>query len=65
MKDQFQNNPSARAIINSYIKKGGLDKYKYNFSVHNQVESITGEPSDRSPYDVGSEMESKINHDNL
>lgn len=44
---------NARKIISSWIAKA--NKLKYNFSFNQMVENASGEPSDRTAYDVGEE----------
>ena len=45
-------------IQREYLRKGNLQKNKFNFPMHNKVESMCdGAVSDRTPYDIGMEQE--------
>lgn len=57
MADNFKDNLSARSIITQAIKRS--NKNKYNVAMHMQTEELTGEPNDRTSYDVGEEPEYK------
>jgi hypothetical protein len=41
----------------------GVWKHKYNEARNQKMEELTGEPNDRTAYDVGIEMEIKTNHE--
>lgn len=45
------------------LRRVSLPKNKYNFPLHNHVEALTGEPSDRTVYDVGEEPKLVKQHD--
>jgi len=55
MPDIYKNNLSARAIINSKVRQANAKKY--NFSLNQEAEEMSGEPNDREAYDVGIEPE--------
>jgi hypothetical protein len=57
--DNFKDNPSAQEIMRHAINKSNRPINKYNFPLHQNTEALTGEQSDRTAYDVGSEMEHK------
>lgn len=49
----FNNNLSAKILINKKIEIANRPLNKYNFSIQQDVEEYVGEPSDRQPSDVG------------
>ena len=57
MTDIYKDNPSAREIIRHAIQRSNKPLNKYNESMHQNTEAITGEPNDRTAYDVGNEPE--------
>lgn len=46
-------------IQNQAIKRSNRPLNKYNTSIHQNTEALTGEPNDRTAYDVGIEPEVK------
>lgn len=46
-----------KIIQEQEIARANLSKNKYNFPMLHNTEVLTGEPSDRTAYDVGTEME--------
>ncbi len=48
-------------IQRNLIRKAALPKNKFNFPLHNHVESMADEVSDRTAADIGMEMELKAN----
>lgn len=50
-------------IMNQAIARSNKPLNKYNTAMHMDTEALTGEPSDRTAYDVGTEMELKHKHD--
>jgi hypothetical protein len=48
---------NSRSIIRKAIEKANRSNMKYNMAHSMHVEELTGEPNDRTPYDVGTEPE--------
>lgn len=53
----YKDNISARTIISNVISKCQKPINKYNLSLLQETEELSGEPSDRTAYDVGEEPE--------
>lgn len=62
MTDVFKDNLSAQSIIRGAINRSNRPLNKYNESMHQNTEALTGEPGDREPSDIGIEPE-KTNFD--
>lgn len=54
---------NSKRIQREAIAKSGLPKNKYNFSMHNDTEHLTGEPSDVQESDAGMEPEVLTNNE--
>lgn len=50
-------NPRVAQIALKAILRSNKPLSKYNTAMHMSTEELTGEPSDRTAYDVGTEME--------
>ena len=55
MTDIYKDNLSAQSIIRSAIARSNRPLNKYNESMHQDTEAITGIPNDRTSADVGEE----------
>jgi hypothetical protein len=53
-------NPRIKTIIAQAINRSNKPLNKYNTALHMDTEELSGEPNDRTGYDVGVEME--LNH---
>jgi hypothetical protein len=54
---------NAKQIIRQAIERSNRPLNKYNTAMHMDTEEMTGQPNDRTAYDVGTEPEHK-NFDN-
>ncbi len=57
MIDIHKDNLSAQLIIRGAINRSNRPLNKYNESIHQNTEALSGEPNDRTAYDVGTERE--------
>ena len=55
--DIYKNNLSAQIRMTQAIGRSNKWSNKYNESMHRATEELTGEPNDRTAYDVGTEKE--------
>lgn len=55
--DIFKNNLSAQSVIRNAVARSNKALNKYNESMHQSTEQLSGESNDRTGYDCGIEME--------
>ena len=56
-------NPRVYTIQNKAVERSNRPLNKYNTAMHMDTEELTGEPSDRTAYDVGTEPVLKQEHE--